>query len=371
MKNKVFRHLKKSLIAIFFGLIFSTNTLAAMEDITRLINYLQRVLNASVQSIAESVYEFNPLLPKNIATNLAEPKTQEIANAYSKALVYCQIYNSLPRHRKVSRELPLPDDLKFFSEQFKNSNELCQKINLQVDKTDPLNFKRTLAKIPTSETEKPKTIGPFSMAGGGNPGIFNSNFNFENLIAPTLYDKQARENALGFVAFAGRTYEPFPLDMGTWEQALEEKSTEPAFINYQMLLRSYVTAQSVALSNLYRLIADRSEQPEIAKLKLKNEAGVDIKSPAQYQAYLANRRTTSQEWYTTMSSAPNSTVNREILFVLADIQRSLYRLEQTNERLLATSSVLELINLYANIRPELKTLVPEVESLISGQKAGS
>lgn len=373
-KNISFRHLKKSLVSAFAGLIFSTNVMAA-NDINALIKYLQDVLNASVQSVAEYIYEFNKLLPKTISTNLGEPKTHEIAQTYSKALAFCQVYNSLPRLPEA--ESPeIPEDLKSLStdkQQYKDLDDLCQKITQQVvDKKDPAVLKRRLSGLPASDNEKGKKTSTFQMKekSANNPSLGNGSFSFENLIAPSLYDTQAQQNALSFVAFSGKTYEPFPLDVGTWKQVLEEKPTEPEFINYQMALRSYVAAQSVAVSNLYRMIAERTEQPSIAQLKLKNDEGADIKSPLQYKEYLATHRANSQDWYNTMNSASANTVSREMLYILAEIQRSLYRMEQTNERLLATFSVMEMINLNSSVRPELKSLAPAVESLKTGKKEG-
>lgn len=376
MKKISFRH---HVAAVFAGLAFSTNVLAAGEDIGKLMDYLQQVLNAAVQSVADSVYEFNKMLPKTVATNVGEPKTQAIADTYSRALAYCQVYNSLHRHSGLTDDPDVPEEFKSINPGNSGSpgklSDFCRKLTLQiVSNKNPLASKENLSGFQASDSEKPKKVTTFVtqlVKGSGSPLSGNGSFSFENLISPALYsDETQQQNALRFASFAARSYEPLPIDPDTWRQVLEKYSDQPEFINYQMALRSYVAAQSVAVSNLYRMIAERTEQEDIKKLQLKNDAGVDIKSPLQYQEYLATHRANNQNWYTTMNSASINTVSRETVYILAEIQRSLYRMEQTNERLLATLSVMQLLNLNSNARPELKSLAPAVQSLITGKKEG-
>lgn len=358
-KKPSLSHLKKSWTTLIAGMMLSTNAWAA-GDVMTLIDYLQKVVNAVAESVAGYIYEFNPLLPKTISANIKAPKVQEAAQNYTNALTVCQIYIALPRHNKASKP-DVPKEFESLNTSKKgNLDEFCESITQQIaGREDRDKFKVEQSKLPGTDTELPQSI---TLLRNKSQAASNTSFNFESFIVPSLYKTPEEQNsALNFITFSSRTYEPFPADLGAWRQAFASNSLQKpnlAFINYQMAVRSYVTAQSVAVGNLYRMIADRTEQPEIVKLNLTDQDGVEIKSPLQYQEYMANRRTNSQDWYTTMNSASANTVSREMVFILAEMQRSLHRIEKTNERLLATFSVMELINLYSTTRPELKALAP-------------
>ncbi len=370
MKKFLLHPLGRSCIATFAALFFSTNVLAAGEDITDLINSLQNVANKAASSVADYIYEFNPLSPKTAATNLNATTANQSMEDYTKVLSLCHVYNALPRHNKAPSPL-IPEEFRqIFGNQYKDLDTLCSSITSAAGitinkKAEPDAFKKQLAGLVTTDSESHKKTSVFSINKRVSSALINDqSFNFENLILPNLYSNTEKDNAFNFVAFAAKTYEPFPVTQATWNRALEDPvfSTSPAFIDYKMGVRSYIAAQSFAVSNLYRMISERTKQPEITKLNLKDDQDNLIESPLQYQEYLATQRVNNPKWYQTMNTASANTLSREMVSILAEIQRSLFRMEKTNERILATLSIMELISLNASVLPELKILAPTVES---------
>jgi hypothetical protein len=363
MKMKIL----KIKLALLAGLLFSGNVLAA--SISDLINYLQSLTTTTAGSIAQFVYEYNPNTAETMLANLKQQKTEQETQNYAKGLAFCQIYNTLPRDPKAAA-IPVPAELKVLdpNNQYKDMKTLCERVTQQNRGTNASDFKRFLSRLPATDTQaSSSSILPVSLTGAGrkgaNPAMGNNNLSFDSLMSANLYqDPKEKENALNFINFSGKLYETFP---ATQVQIQQVPKDNVSYINYQTALRSFVAAQSVALSNLYQMFADRSEQPEITKLGLKNKAGEAIKSPLQYREYLANRRANDEQWYEMVNSASSNTVNRENLMVLVEIQRSLERLEKTNERLLATMSVMQLQNLNNQSRPELEKLAEQIKEYLA------
>lgn len=147
--------------------------------------------------------------------------------------------------------------------------------------------------------------------------------------------------------------------------------------NYLTALRSYTAAQSVSLSNLYHLYAERVIQEglgktlNVHKYSTVDEAGKVVPgevipdvSPLQAEEYLAKRRVYDPGWYKEMESTTSPfTLARETLYVLAEIRLELFKNRMETERLLATLSSMQLVAL----KPE-KALLDQQASTIEMPK---
>jgi len=178
----------------------------------------------------------------------------------------------------------------------------------------------------------------------------DANFNSQTLVLPTVYDsEEAQAAARRYIQFVMSGIDPLttiPIAELTDEQKALLDNT-PVGREYKIRLRALVAQRSVALNNLLQFYVDRMPVPNLGK-----EAGLPDEnpdaSPAQVQEYLATRRTKSPSWYEQMSAAAPATVQRETLFLNAEMQRQLYELHKDNQQLILLLSIMELQNLQMN-----------------------
>lgn len=156
--------------------------------------------------------------------------------------------------------------------------------------------------------------------------------------------------------------------------------TSPAYQKYQLGIRNYVAAQSVALSNLNLLLGERTRIPNLAKdldimtTDEKNTKGkIPSKdaSPLEVQNYIANSRIQDPDWYKQITSVSPFVVQRQTVIILAEIESALQRLHLDNERLLATLSVMVLQNNQNSLQILKTTEGEEVNSIIDNLTSSS
>ncbi len=117
----------------------------------------------------------------------------------------------------------------------------------------------------------------------------------------------------------------------------------PDFADYQYKLRSYLALRSIAVNNFYHLLNERVKLEGAGTAAGLDEKHADI-SNYEIEKKLASQRTDDKEWYKEMSKASPQAVQREMLFVLAEIRKSMFTLHEDNERMLSTLSAIELLN---------------------------
>lgn len=128
---------------------------------------------------------------------------------------------------------------------------------------------------------------------------------------------------------------------------LSVKLNEKPIKQYLANLRSYLATQSIALSNLYQLYAERQPLNPNDPL-VKNTIGKlpnEIKEPSllKLENFMATRRILNKDWYKNdlISEDPTS-LQRQQVELLAENLAESYHTRMTLERLLATMSVLVL-----------------------------
>lgn len=115
--------------------------------------------------------------------------------------------------------------------------------------------------------------------------------------------------------------------------------------NYQLTKRSILAAQSAVQSMFNYLYYERMPSQQLAQQSHlppaytsttlgSNGKPVTTVSPLQLEDYTANHRANSSAWYQSMSTASPATVQRETLFVLADILKMMQQAHMDRERLL-------------------------------------
>lgn len=129
---------------------------------------------------------------------------------------------------------------------------------------------------------------------------------------------------------------------------LSVKLNEKPIKEYLANLRSYLATQSIAVSNLYQLYAERQplnpNDPVVKSTigQLPNE----IKGPysiLKLENYMATRRILNKNWYKNDLIQENpTTLQRQQVELLAENLSESYHTRMTLERLLATMSVLVL-----------------------------
>ncbi|MGB6976557.1 MAG: hypothetical protein WBE18_03780 [Gammaproteobacteria bacterium] len=325
-------------ISILSSALAQTASAATLDDVVLSINqfhrYVESVVNDTKTAILQKMYEPNPSMPATIVGN----QGQEIAKANLTNKTYG-----------------------FALDQIKES--LSNRTNSQAS---------ALSRIPASDTIITKSnISLFSNEAAQAPNLAagDANFDFETFFGTSAYTPQREAQAKNFFLLASGTYQPitdFTIE-GLTPDEITKLQNNAIYRTFQLALRSYVTNQSVGLDNLFHLLAERIVQPNLGKqagLYNSNGQPINDASPLQVREYLATRRTTSPRWYEDMAKASPATVSRESLFVLAEMRQELFNLQQQNDRLLATMSLLG-VQLSASGKSNLQRLQQETQAEIN------
>ncbi len=120
------------------------------------------------------------------------------------------------------------------------------------------------------------------------------------------------------------------------------KNSTPGLV-YLAMMANYASNLSVGMSTLNQIAARRYPQQQIANLGLVASDGqTQVQSLAQLEKYMAQRRVSSPIWYATMAAASPATVQRETLFVLAEMRYQQYEMQLQQERIMATLAAIQL-----------------------------
>ena len=214
----------------------------------------------------------------------------------------------------------------------------------------------------TDDNNQPASL--FSLPGVSSAAQMKKNdrsYNVDSLILPQSYSTNAeRKAATNFITYLSKNYklsnsvDLSPLKDNT--KKLQALKNTVQYQNYLVANRSNIAAASIPLSNLNHIYSERVKlediinnmeangQPVNNTLKnvVKTLANNNINSLLELQNYVATHRLTDQKWREKMLSASPATVQRETLFVLAEIESQLQRLHLDNERLLTTESAAQL-----------------------------
>jgi hypothetical protein len=212
----------------------------------------------------------------------------------------------------------------------------------------PLDFFRTLRPESVKETnifgqseaKKAPTTAPI---------------NLDSLITPVQYPRtsgevnEKQQSALLFINFITGVAQPMPsLNLAAAKNAKERDDilNTPSVKKYFVAFLRQIANYSVGISNFYYLYAERVPIPTQNRdipsgLKLPEYLTKEA-SPLAIDQYSATRRIQSKEWYQEMQTTTPATIQREMLYLLAEMRYELFQLRMVNERLLATESAMQI-----------------------------
>ena len=139
-----------------------------------------------------------------------------------------------------------------------------------------------------------------------------------------------------------------------------------AGLEYRVKVLTLASIRSLLLSNLYKSMNARIPIKELGtQIGIPNKPDASLTQTLQY---IASRRISNPKWYNTINTAPPPIVNREVAYILAEMQWQLYLLHRDNERMLQTITATGAINLRsAKMLPDPREL--ELEGTVNGTAA--
>lgn len=175
--------------------------------------------------------------------------------------------------------------------------------------------------------------------------LSNTALNFANLFTPAGYSPYERTSALTFVKYAAQSTQNFTADLN-FDQlfgnpgALYKLKLNPVYQQFVFSLRSLLAIRSISINALDQLIAERTKMKNLgpaAGLSANEEA-----SPLEVEKYQASRRIEDPTWYQHMQHQSPAVVQRDILIVLAEIEKQNYQAHLDRERILAAITAMSL-----------------------------
>lgn len=204
---------------------------------------------------------------------------------------------------------------------------------------------------------------------GGNQKTYdNSSFLFTSLIGPLQYDQN--KTGYGNVKDA-ENYLDVLFQMGGNALVIKKGLTDPdkvwtnpKFIKYLEKYRGLVAAYSMVVDNFLTMKHYRDPIKGLGTqvgMKDENNKPIADASLAAAENYLAVERLNS-DWYKKMETANPITVQRETLYLLAEMRYEMHRMRQDNERLLAAVSAQQLQSLVNYRETTLSTACSQLGS---------
>jgi hypothetical protein len=167
----------------------------------------------------------------------------------------------------------------------------------------------------------------------------------DNALQP--YSLQAAEKYVGFLS---QNYVPIwnginfaSLDIGAKNKVrdLAALKISPQYQKYQLSVRNLISARSLLMTMLNQMLAERSPVPNLGTnanlpAQYKNKDG--SASPLQLEDFNAYHRLNNPKWYATMNTASPATVQRQTLYVLAQILGKMQQAHIDRERALSVAT---------------------------------
>ena len=177
------------------------------------------------------------------------------------------------------------------------------------------------------------------------------NYDIKSLLSPIGYqNQQAAQTALNYIQLLAQPSISANID------TLRGYNSNN-FLPYIMAVRGYVAMQSIGINNLYQSFADRVPMKDLGKT-----AGMpnNNASALEVEDFAAKKRVTNSDWYKAMETATPATIQRETLYVLAEMRLEMYKNCLALERLILTNSALLLQTNTSSVTMPLQQLQSRV-----------
>lgn len=302
------------------------------------------------------IFQYDPNVPQIISVNSAQQQSRDNSNALALTTSQSAVNSQLSQLQEFAGILPDDSDQTGYS-------AILNNVTTNLQGSDTIMIKSSIA--------PPANLSDYTQDHNtANLPPANISTNFNSLFTPLNLGKNG-DLADNFVNLLAKTYQP--LVDGKFQQALRTYvediksnngdnsknitilSSDPNYLSFQADLRSYVANQSIAIGNLNHLFAERQPQ---------SDGKTQLPSTLEADQTMYTRRVHSAPWYHQMESASPATVQRETLFVLAEIENELFQQRLVLERILATNSATLLSNSEIN-KSTLKIKESEVEKDIT------
>lgn len=205
--------------------------------------------------------------------------------------------------------------------------------------------------------------------------VDNFAFNADNILGTIGYEDSDSKSVEALIMFLSGGAKPlggltFSDDTDTRKKQLAGSDVQ----DYLLQARMTAAGQSVAFSNLNYLAQER----QIIK-GLGTKAGMTTlptdaskserpdASQLQLEQFLVDRRVGNSSWYTSMDTASSITVQRETLFVLAEISKQMFQQKILMERMLAEQIAMQQQSAQLN-RTKLDYDKQSVQKNLSGSE---
>ena len=199
---------------------------------------------------------------------------------------------------------------------------------------------------------QPQSGGIFSGPSSeqNTPNASDQSLNLDSLLQPLALQSQTDTSdlvkALSFIRFSSG--QAIPAKLVSSSQFALMKKTPDQLNEYMVTLRNYAALSSVGISNFNSMLAKR----EIPQGQTKSEL--------QFEHDLASRRfgdgQSDSDWRKRMEAAPPVVIQREMLYLLAEMNYQLYLNRMELERILATDSAMQLHQLQTDAKSQLEQI---------------
>lgn len=371
----------------------STGASSIVQAIKELTDKVVALSMSWENKVNDLAYHADPNFPTTASANTVKVRAGGAQGTVVSMPRYSQLLSNQNSSANVNNSLllvsnkatpltPFDGDNYTSYRDFINKNSLTS-LTLNYKASDSLHMPRTFSNFPNVPNIRNNVGYP------QNPQLIsthNTSFNFGNLVTPLAFSGPEAQAAHRFIQFATGQYIQQGSDdltatvnlqnltsikdLQKRASALNSLVISPAYKKWQFAVRSAIANRSITNSLLNQLVSERTPNKNTCYKNEKNQDVCDV-SALQLQHYIATHRTGSKDWYRSMSSAPPSVIQRETLFVLAEIEKQNFQAHIDRERQIAATTAVALGLGSAN-KALLQTLAQAVNSKISAEvsKAG-
>lgn len=215
-----------------------------------------------------------------------------------------------------------------------------------------------------------------------NTSQFISQLNSNNLIGPMVYSTSGAskngfpsgsqlQQAQAFIRYATEGVLPLPTmaptdysklrtlaypptdsngNVGASIDIPNMNSAKVALASYLLNLRVYAAKSSVAIGNLYSILAKRMPQSSSGTENNTSSEAVTEFNMATWRLYNPQTKQASDQWAQQINTAAPSAIQKEMAILLSEINYQLYLNRQQQERLILTNSMM-LMQLLSMSKP--------------------
>ncbi len=312
--------------------------------------------------IDNAIFQYDPnlltILNANTAATTISAAKAKSAGTATNAFVQDQ-FQSIPNQILPTNEGMM--NAKIIQDQRNKQSKVISSLTTDVPASDTLYSNNPLVIQSQYTNGSNYYIGP--------PNINDdSYFNFSTLFSPKAYTTDEQTAVNDYIQYLTQSYNTpsTALNLSILESDLNamkpkdqyntlyniisgQSKLGAAYQQYQLAMRSNMASESIALSNLNYLIAERA--PSKTKVSgIADSQGKAISKPSslQVKAYQANNRIDNPDWIKGLQKQSSATLQRETVVLLAQIAHQNYQAHLDRERIIASLSAMELQGNAAN-----------------------